>query len=103
MAKQSSEGRYGGMPDRTAASRVTDDWPVYVAFLPDVVIGIAAAIDFGTATSCAERGSSSAASAKSIPGDADGYVEGLARLGIATIPDRQVYGVIDRTQDWTRW
>jgi hypothetical protein len=87
MAQQSSEGRHGGLPGRTAASRLACDWPVYVAFLPGIVIGIAAAIDFGTTTSCPEPTSSNAGSAKSIPGDADDYVEGLARLGITRIPD----------------
>jgi hypothetical protein len=50
MAEQSSEGRHGVSPDGTAARRFGRDWLVYVAFLPGVVIGIAAAIDFGTPT-----------------------------------------------------
>jgi hypothetical protein len=64
------------LPERTVGSRVAGDWPVYVAFLPGVFIGIAAATDFGI--SYPDPRSSNAASAKSIPSDADGYVEGLA-------------------------
>ncbi len=86
MARPSLQGIHGYLPGRTAARRLASDWPVYVAFLPSVVIGIAAAVDFGAPDSCPESRPSSA-SAKSTPGDADDYVEGLARRGIARIPD----------------
>ncbi len=86
MPEQSSEGRHGGLLDRTAARRFAGDWPLYAAFLPGAVIGIAAAVDFGTPESCPEPRPSSA-SAKSIASNADDYVGGLARRGIARIPD----------------
>src|SRR6266540_2467275 len=66
MAQKASQGEHGG-------------------FLPGVVIGVAAAIVFSAAASWQERGASSAASLAS-PGDADDYVKGLAKLGIARIP-----------------
>jgi hypothetical protein len=85
MAQKTSQGEHGGFPGPKAENRLADDWPVYVAFLPGVVIGVAAAIMFTAAASWQERGASSAASLTS-PGDADDYVKGLAKLGIARIP-----------------
>jgi hypothetical protein len=98
VIQQSSEGRLGALPDRTAASHIADDWPVYVAFLPSVVIGIAAAMDF-TTSSYPERRSPSATSAKSITAEADDYVQGLARLGVAKTP---AHGRPRRPPHWPR-
>src|SRR6266566_1705912 len=83
MAKKQSEDRHGGSPGGPAKYHLANDWPIYAAFLPVVVvmIGIAAAIFFGTGTSWHNVILSHAASTESIPGD--GYLEGLARHRIA--------------------
>ena len=85
MAPQPSQGEHGGFLGPKAENRLADDWPVYVAFLPGVVIGIAAAITFSAFVSWPERAASSAANI-ATPGDDDDYVKGLVKLGIARIP-----------------
>jgi hypothetical protein len=85
MAERSSDAKHGGFPGQRAENRLADDWPIYVAFMPAVVIGIAAAICFSTA-SLHDRTLSNAAGVRSTQGDTDDYVEGLARLGIAKLP-----------------
>jgi len=90
MIRKASKRRHGGSPGRRVENRLADDWPIYLAFLPAVVasaaIGITAAIALGTASpwhlSTADAADVNATAA------ADDYVEGLARLGIATIADR---------------
>jgi hypothetical protein len=88
MVQQVSRRRHGGSPGEPVGNRLTDDWPVYVAFLPAVLasaaIGIAAALALGTASSW-HQSLSEPAGVKHTPG-ADDYVAGLARLGIAKIP-----------------
>jgi hypothetical protein len=65
------------------------DWPVYVAFLPAVLasaaIAITAALALGTAHPWHPSGANSTG-VKITPGG-DDYVEGLARLGIAKLPN----------------
>jgi len=73
---------------RHAESHLTDDWPVYIAFLPAIItsaaIAVTAAIALGTASSW-HQSPPQAGDLKATPA-ADDYVEGLARLGIATLP-----------------
>jgi hypothetical protein len=90
MVQKASEREDRDLPGSIAESRLSDDWPLYVALLPGI-ISIAAAIFLASATSWHSRLLSSVASAGETNGEADGYVEGLARLGIAQLPgdDRQ--------------
>ncbi len=92
MVRKAAKGRHGGSPDRRAENRFTDDWPVYVAFLPAILasaaIVITAAIALGTASSWNHNIASDAVGVKATP-EADDYVEGLARLGIAKIPHNE--------------
>jgi hypothetical protein len=85
MPKKQSEDRHGGSPGGPAKYRLANDWPIYTAFLPVVVvmIGIAAAILFGTGASWHNVILLNAASTESTPGD--GYLEGLARHRIVPI------------------
>jgi hypothetical protein len=79
MGKKQSEARQGDCPGEPAKCRLTDDWPIYAAFLPMVVIviGIGATIFFG-ATSWSNPILPNAASTESGP--EAGYLQGLARL-----------------------
>jgi len=89
MVQQVRKRRHGGSPGRRVENRLTDDWPLYVALLPaalaSVAIGITAVIALGTASSWHQRMTPDAAGVKAAP-EADDYVEGLAKLGIARIP-----------------
>jgi hypothetical protein len=61
-----------------------DDWLVYAAFLPGLLtlaaIGVTAAIAWHSQTLW------NVAAASPIRGDADDYVQGLAKRGIAKLP-----------------
>jgi len=96
MVQHVSKRRHGGSPARRGARWAADDWPVYVAFLPAALaaaaIGITAAIALGTAGSWTQK-PSDAAGMKPTP-QADDYVEGLARLGIAKLPHQAPTGVV---------
>jgi hypothetical protein len=94
MAERTSDAKHGGFPGQRAENRLADDWPIYVAFMPAVVIGIAAAICFSTA-SLHDRTLSNAAGVRSTQGDTDNYVEGLARLGIAKLPGYDPPPIVD--------
>jgi hypothetical protein len=88
MARQRSKYRHGGSPGGPVEHRLPD-WPVYVALLPAVLastaIGITVAMTLGTAHSWHPGGANSAGM-KIMPGG-DDYVEGLAKLGIAKLPN----------------
>jgi len=88
MVRKVSKHKHGGSPGRRVENRLADDWPVYIALLPAILasaaIGITAAIALGTANSW-HQNPAEAAGVKATPA-ADDYVEGLARLGIATLP-----------------
>jgi hypothetical protein len=92
MVRQVPGRRHAGSPDPHPENRLPDDWLVYVAFLPAILasaaIGITAAIALGTASSWNQSAASDAAGLKAAA-EADDYVEGLAKLGIATIPHPQ--------------
>jgi hypothetical protein len=87
MIRQKSRRRDAS--DRSRAElRLTDDWPVYIAFLPAILasatIAITSAIAFGTASSW-RQAIPPTEDVKATPA-ADDYVEGLAKLGIAKLP-----------------
>jgi hypothetical protein len=88
MVRKASKRRHGGSPGRRVENRLADDWPIYLAFLPAILasaaIGITAAIALGTASPW-HRSPADAADVEAAVA-ADDYVEGLARLGIASIP-----------------
>lgn len=88
MVREASKRKHGGSPGRSIENRLADDWPIYLAFLPAVLtsaaIGITAAFALGTASPW-HRSPTDAADVKAAAA-ADDYVEGLARLGIASIP-----------------
>jgi hypothetical protein len=94
MVQHVSKSRHGGSPARRGEHWA--DWPVYVAFLPaalaSAAIGITAAIALGTAGSWPQK-LSDGAGVKAAP-QADDYVEGLARLGIATLPHQEPTGIV---------
>ncbi len=96
MVREASKRKHGGSPSRSIENRLSDDWPVYVALLPAVLasaaIGITAAIALGTASSWHQR-PADAAGLKAAP-EADDYVEGLARLGIAKLPGYEPSAVV---------
>src|ERR1700694_2329563 len=91
MVRKASKRRHGGPPGRRAENRPADDWPIYLAFLPAVLasaaIGITAAIALGTASPWHQ--SPADAADVNATAAADDYVEGLARLGIASIPHHE--------------
>jgi hypothetical protein len=92
MVRQAPGRTPAGSPDRQPKHRIADDWPVYVAVLPAILasaaIGITAAIALGTASSWNQSAAPDAADLKAAS-EADDYVKGLAKLGIATIPHSQ--------------
>jgi len=90
LAQQIPDDGDGRLNSRIAPNRLPEDWPVYLGFLPSVVISVALAIVFGATTPCHERVSSHAANITSSPGDADDYVKGLAKRGITGIPGREL-------------
>jgi hypothetical protein len=95
MVRQVSKRRHGGSPARRGKHWAADDWPVYIAFLPaalaSAAIAITAAIALGTAGSWPQK--PDAAGLKATP-QADDYVEGLARLGIAKLPRQEPTGTV---------
>jgi len=95
MIRQTSR-RHGASGDRGAGHRLADDWPVYVALLPAIIasgaIAITAAIALGTASAW-HPGTPQVGDLKATPA-ADDYVEGLARLGIATLPSYEPSAVV---------
>ena len=86
MARQASEDTQDGFLGPTAANFVGDDWPIYVALVPGVVVGIAARIEFGTSSLRRERMSPCVLNATSTRADADDYVAVLARLELQRSP-----------------
>src|SRR5260370_38249810 len=88
MVRKVAKRRRGGSPGRRTGTRLADDWPVYVAFLPAVLasaaIGITAAFALGTVGSW-HRSPADAAGVKATTGP-DDYVDGVARMGIAHRP-----------------
>jgi hypothetical protein len=87
MGEGASESGPGGFSGLIAENRLADDWLAYVALVPGIAIAIAAAIYFATITSWHNRIVPNAASVKEARGELDGYVEALAKLGIAQLPD----------------
>jgi hypothetical protein len=99
MVRKVSKRRHGGSPGRRIGNRLADDWPVYVAFLPAVLasaaIGITAAFALGTVGSW-HQSPADAAGVKATT-EADDYVEGLARMGIAHLPRYEPSTVVHRS------
>jgi hypothetical protein len=81
------DGIYDSSPSQTV-NRLPDDWLVYAALLPTLLtlasIILTAATGFGAITAGHDVWNTAAVSA--IRGDADDYVQGLAKLGITKLP-----------------
>src|SRR5947209_8195187 len=86
-AAQQCSLRRSGLFGRIARNPRLEDWPVYVALLPGVVIGVVAVIDFATGMTRAERQVRAASNVETAIGESDGYVQGLAKRGIAVLPE----------------
>jgi hypothetical protein len=86
LAQRRSATMLRGAPCRQAEHRVVTDWLIGItslaAILLAVAIGITATIALGKNPA---KPDSVLTNTVSTPGDADGYVEGLARLGIVKI------------------
>ena len=87
MTQQPLEDKYSSSRDVAAANRLVDHWPVYVALLPAILASAAitvAALSAGPSWS--NRISPILDGMKAMRADSDGYVVGLAKLGIIKIP-----------------
>jgi hypothetical protein len=87
LRKREARPAAGFPADRRLESRAAADWLVGAAFLPMIILAAAIAIAAVAAPSDHPANSELAAStAAAMAGNADGYVEALARIGVATIP-----------------
>ena len=81
-----SDGGPVGFSASVAENRHADDWLVYVALVPCVAIAIATAIYVATATTWHNRLVPNLPNVNQASGELDGYVEQLAKIGIAQLP-----------------
>jgi hypothetical protein len=92
-----SDGGPDGFSASIAENRLADDWLVYVALAPciAIAIAIATAIYVATATTWHNRLVPNLPSGNQANGEIDGYVEQLAKIGIAQLPgnDPRITGI----------
>ena len=81
-----SDAGPGGFSASIAENCLADDWLVYAALVPCVAIAIATAIYVATATTWPNRLVPNLPNVNQAGGELDGYVEQLARIGIAQLP-----------------
>ena len=62
------------------------DWPVYAAFLPALLTLAGIVVTAAITTSWPDRTFAHAVAVTATRGDADDYVQGLIKLGIAKLP-----------------
>jgi hypothetical protein len=87
MTQQPPEKKYGLSRDSAAEDRSVDHWLVYVALLPAVLASAAIVMTAVSAgPSWSNRISPILDAMNAMHADPDGYVEELAKLGIAKIP-----------------
>jgi hypothetical protein len=77
------DGTYDSSPSQRVANRLADDWLVYAALLPALLI--VAGIALTGAAGFGAHNVKNTAAASAIYVEAD-YVQGLAKLGIAKLP-----------------